>query len=76
MMMCYGEKIPGSKALAKQSYTHGRTGSSIKQYKKYSKRRNKRLLNRKVRRSRIIDSHGGKSYYKRLAGELEYQYID
>lgn len=72
----YGCKVPGSMSLAKQDWSHGRTEGSLKKQKKESKRRNKKLLNRKVRQNNKIDSRGGKSYYKRIAGSIEYSYVD
>lgn len=76
--MQYGEKVEGSKNLAKQSWTYGRQAGSFRQEMKLSKRKNKKYLNRKVRHSKLGDkltSGGGKAMYRRLAGLAAYDYL-
>lgn len=76
--MEYGQKVEGSKNLAKQSWTHGRQSSSFRKEMKLSKRKNKKYLNRKVRHSKLgntLTAGGGKAMYRRLAGYAAYEYL-
>lgn len=64
--------MKGSKKSARRSWYRGRCANSLRGEIKYSLRKNKKYLNRKVRHCKDLPSG---SAYKKLAKDKAYEYV-
>lgn len=64
--------MQGSKRSAKRSWYRGRGANSLRGEIKYSLRKNKKYLNRKVRHCKDLPSG---SAYKKLAKDKAFEYV-